>query len=307
MIQPMRAAFDIREETLPNYSSSFNHLLANIRAAKKFRAAVYHVTGDVHYAILGLPGKRTVLTIHDCVFLQEVSGFKRIVLKWLWLTAPVRRAAIVTTISEKSKKEIIEYTGCRPDKIVVIPNSIGEPIYHDKREFNGQCPVILFIGSTPNKNLLRVIPALQGIPAHLHIVGEIPEEARLLLQEHSIDHSMSVRLNEAELAACYNKADLVLFPSTYEGFGLPILEAQKAGRPVVTSDLSPMKEVAGGAACLVDPFSIESIRSGILKVIQDGSYRDELVRKGKENVRQYDRETIAGQYLACYRKLINQQ
>lgn len=304
LIQPMQMVFDIRQKTVPHYSSSPKNIFSNINAVKKCRADVYHVTGDIHYAVLGLPRKKTVLTIHDCVFLLHTSGIKKAILKWFWLTTPVRRAAIITTISEKSKSEIIGHTGCRPEKIMVIPNAIGEYIYYEKKEFNEQRPVILFVGSTPNKNLLRVIAALKDIPAQLHIIGRVGEEARLLLQGNGIEYRQSAHLNEQELAVCYNDADLVLFPSTYEGFGLPILEGQKAGRPVVTSDLSPMKEVAGGAACLVDPYSIESIRSGVLKVIMDKAYRDELLEKGRRNVKHYEKEAIAEQYLACYRKLI---
>ena len=177
-------------------------------------------------------------------------------------------------------------------------------IYHKTKEFNRISPVILFIGSTPNKNLDRIIEALSGIGCLLDIVGKINERQEGQLKSLNITYRVSSQISESELAEKYANCDLVLFPSTYEGFGLPIVEAQKAGRPVITSDLSPMKEVAGGSACLVEPYSIESIRQGVLRVTHDKPYREKLVEDGFHNISRYDSATIAGQYMDCYKKLI---
>lgn len=288
---------------VPRLGVSLRNILAAAFYFKKNRSDIYHVTGDIHYVVFGLPRRRTLLTIHDCVFLRQTRGIKRLILKKLFLDGPVRWSALVTTISEASRQDIVRYTGCPPDKVVVIPNPVNELIRYQPQAFREKQPVLLFVGVTPNKNLLRVISALENIPCQLHIVGQLPEAEKKLLQQHEINYRQSIKLSDQELAACYSEADLVLFPSTFEGFGLPILEGQKAGRPVITSDLSPMKDVAAGAACLVDPYSVESIRAGVCKVIQDRSYREELVAAGFLNVQRFDAAAIADQYLSCYQKI----
>jgi glycosyltransferase involved in cell wall biosynthesis len=295
----------VQSSCVPFYTSSVNNIFRNISFARKIRGDVFHVTGDVHYVVLGLPGEKTILTIHDNVYIRYSKGPKRFFFKWIFLKLPVGRCRFVTTISEKSKNEIVKYTGCNPDKVVVIPNPLNEHIYFIERNFNAANPVLLFIGSTPNKNLERVIRALKGISCTLEIIGRISEEHVALLKECGISYRQFIRLSDQEVADRYAACDMVVFASLYEGFGLPILEGQKAGRPILTSNISPMKEVAGEGACLVDPEDVESIRSGINKVIADGNYRDCLIQKGFENIKQYDVRKIADQYLKLYETIMN--
>jgi glycosyltransferase involved in cell wall biosynthesis len=290
----------------PRAGGSPGTILGNLRAASKCRADIYHVTGDIHYAVLVLPRRRTLLTIHDCIFLYSTKGLKRSILKWLFLTWPVRRCRFITTISQATKDDIVANTGCDPEKIVVIPNPVDGRIRYAPAAFNQQEPVILFIGTTPNKNLERVAEALKGIRCRLDIIGNPPEETRRLLDSSGVAYMVSSGLSDEEMAAKYIAADIVLFPSTFEGFGLPIVEGQKAGRPVITSNLSPMKEVAGPGACLVDPFDPGSIRDGLLKVMEDGGYREQLLRSGFTNVERFETSVVANQYLNCYKKLVSQ-
>jgi glycosyltransferase involved in cell wall biosynthesis len=290
----------IQEPVLPFFTQGFKSVIQNILFVRHLRADVFHVTGDAHYIVCGLPASKTVLTIHDCVFLYNYSGFRRKILKWLLLDMPVRRAEVVTTISENSRGEIIKFTKCDPAKIVVIPNPVSNYIYYRKDVFDKEKPVLLFIGSTPNKNLERSINAITGISCHLVIVGDINEGQRKMLLDAGISFNQVSGLSEQELADKFSECDIVLFPSTYEGFGLPIIEGQKAGRPVITSNISPMKEVAGEGACLVDPMDILSIKTGLERVIHDDDYRKYIVQKGMENINRYEPTAIAEQYLQIY-------
>lgn len=296
--------FRVRKLNLPHATSSIIKMLRNLLFLRRQKADIYHITGDVHYAVLGLPRSSTILTIHDCVFMLQPPGLKRRFFKWLYLDLPVRRCSLVTTISEATKQDIVKYTACDPDKILVIPNPPNRAIRYEPATFNERQPVILFIGSTPNKNLDRVITALRGIPCVLSIIGQIPAESVRRLESEGIVYRNSYHLTEAELAGQYVQADLVLFPSTFEGFGLPVIEAQAAGRPLVTSNLSPMKDVAGRGACLVDPYDPESIRHGVLFVIGDAGYREQLVVCGFANVKRFSSETTAQRYKQAYQHVL---
>jgi glycosyltransferase involved in cell wall biosynthesis len=305
LLDSLQKGISTKAVYMPFYSSSVSNMIRNIRFTKKNKADIYHVTGDVHYVVLGLPAEKTILTIHDSVFIRDSRGLKQKFFIWMFLKLPVRKCKFVTTISEKSKDEILQYTGCNPDKVVVIPNPVNSQIYCQEREFNTLNPTLLFIGSTPNKNLDRIIIALSGISCTLNILGRIPPEHLLLLKEYKINFTQRINLSETEMADCYAASDVIIFPSLYEGFGLPILEGQKAGRAVLTSNISPMKEVAGEGACSVDPFDVDSIRAGILKIIEDSQFRENLIKKGFENIKQYNVQAIADQYLKLYRAVLD--
>jgi glycosyltransferase involved in cell wall biosynthesis len=286
-------------------SSGLFKRLYNCLEAALHQRAVNHVTGDINYIGLWLSKSRTIHTILDCVFIASSSGIKRKVLQYFWLTVPVKRSRYITAISEATKTEILRYVSCNPDKIVVIPVAISERFTASPKPFNATNPVILQIGTAPNKNIPRLIEALKGIPCTLHIVGRENPDYLSLLKESGIAYQYQWGLSDDQMLEKYREADIVSLVSTYEGFGMPILEAQATGRPVITSNILSMPEVAGDAACLVDPYDIGQIREGILRIIRDEAYRQSLLAKGMSNIRRFDPDHIARQYLTLYQNISN--
>lgn len=261
---------------------------------------IYHVTGDIHYTVFALPRRRSLLTVHDCVFINKRKGLKGWMLKKLYLDWPVRYVPLVTAISEKTKKEIISLTGCNPDKIRVINNPVSQYITKTEKLFNREKPTLLFLGSLPNKNLNRVIDALKGFRCTLNIIGFADDVQQQRMKDYHIDAVLEKNLTNEEIARRYEQADIILFPSLYEGFGLPVIEGFKAGRAVLTSDISPLKEIADGAAWLVDPYNIESIRNALSRIVNDDEARNRKIASGCTIVEQYSPKIVASLYKQTY-------
>jgi len=267
------------------------------------QSQVNHVTGDVNYVGIFLNKKRTIHTILDCVHLNTSSGLKHRILKLFWLTLPLRKAIYVTAISESTKKEILKFIDYPPEKIKVIYVAISEHFQRSDKSFNDKQPRILQIGTAPNKNIPRLIEALKGISCKLVLIGKQNEQYQQLLNESLIPYEYKWGLSDNEILEEYRQADIISLASTYEGFGMPILEAQAVGRPVITSTLFSMPEVAGEAAYLVNPYDVSSIRSGIEKIITDADFRHTLINNGFKNVKRFDPEVIADQYYDLYSKI----
>lgn len=287
---------------LPFHSKGVLPRLKNAQFAANTQGTVTHLTGDVHYATSMCHPDSTILTILDCHALERLSGLKRAVFKHFWYTVPLKKARFVTVISEETKRSLLDNCDFDESKVIVIPVSIASGFSLEAKTTFPDRPRVLQIGTKPNKNLERLIPALEGLSCELAIVGPLQEQQRKLLEKHRIAFTQQERLTDEEIVQAYRAADVVAFVSTFEGFGMPIVEGQLAQRPVITSNVSSMPEVAGQGAYLVDPFDIDSIRNGLVAIFENAELRQRLIRNGLANAERFNHSKICEQYLDIYQR-----
>ena len=280
--------------------------LKNLKAVSGLQADIHHIVGDVHYLAFGLPGDRLVLTIHDCAALERLKGWRLEALRQVWFVLAMRRAAVVTTISETTKQELRRWVGDLADKVVVIPNCVRAEFQPVPKTFDSRCPVILQVGTGWNKNVVGVARALIGTPCRLEIVGQLDSFQRAALEASHVSYRELGRISDEDLLEAYRRCDLVVFASHYEGFGLPILEAQAIGRPVVTSNLSSMPEAAGKGAILLDPMEPQAIHHAVKSIIHEVGLRERLILDGFENVARYRPDIVARRYEEVYAGLLGE-
>ena len=290
------------------------------------RPDLYHGT---NYTVFPCRHSQRLITIYDLCFLRypqyvtAVSrGYRQQVHRGL------ARSDLVLTISESSKRDIVEYLGVDPDRIWVTPlasryasDALGpgivppEPAYLGEEPL-GERPYILFVSTLePRKNLLTLIAAFNQLKSQhridhqLVLVGQRGWQVEPIFaaiaaspwQEHI--HHLDY-LSDAQVAYAYAHADLLAYPSWYEGFGLPVLEAMTLGCPVVTAHSSSLPEVAGQAAILVDPASPEELATACWRVMSEPTLRQSLITQGYAQAAQFSWRRTAQATLAAYRSLL---
>lgn len=271
-----------------------------ILRAWKETGDVNHIVGDVHYTALGLPKSRSILTVHDLNRLDQLRGIRRTFYRWVYFSLPLRRCAVITAISEKTGRRIAEEFPSVANRIVVVPDPVPDGYIYHPRPFNSRHPCILQVGTAPHKNVERLVEAIKGIPCKLHIVGLLTDDHRQLLELSQVDYTNSVDISDEKMLDAYVQSDMVAFLSLAEGFGMPIIEAQAIGRPVIASDLSPMKEASGSGAVLVDPFNVGAIRHAVLQIIEDEDTRKRITAAGLKNAERFSKNTVANAYAHLY-------
>ncbi|NOT44882.1 MAG: glycosyltransferase family 4 protein [Acidobacteria bacterium] len=308
------------EERSPSYS--IREQLSIPAVLLRERPDVYHSPHYVLPAALGC--RRVVVTIHDCIHLRfpqylpnrAAHAYARTM---LWSAA--KRADRIITVSEASKRDILHFFDVAPEKVEVVYNGIDERFWvtpagdlvdrvRERYQLDGR--FLLYAGNIkPHKNLVRVIEAFAGLrrrgfdQLQLLIIGdEISKLPALRRAVHKHKLHKHVRfmgfVPDETLSVLYRLAAVFVFPSLYEGFGLPPLEAMASGTPVVTSTTSSLPEVAGHAAVLVDPYDAASIEDGIREVLDSPARADELRRQGLLRAREFSWERAAARTLAIY-------
>jgi len=291
-------------------------------AARRLHADLFHAP---HYVLPPLVPGPTVVTIHDCIHLrfpQYLPSRAAWVYAHTMIRLAARKATRILTVSEASKRDILHYTGVRPEKVVVVYNGIDArfattpdeaALERVRQRFDLSHPFVLYVGNIkPHKNLERLIEgfalARAGAADGLRLVvigDEISKypALRQMVHRHRLDKHVRFFGFQpaATLVAFYRLARAFAFPSLYEGFGLPPLEAMANLTPVVTSNLSSLPEVVGDAAVLVDPYDSASIADGIRRVVTDESLRARLIARGRVRVQEFSWQRAAARTLEVYR------
>jgi glycosyltransferase involved in cell wall biosynthesis len=306
-------------ETSGNYS-----IAEQVRIPLALRREGVTLFHAPHYVLPPLVHCRSVVTIHDVIHLMFPQYLpNRVALSYAkWSIAQAaKRATRIMTVSESSKRDILRFVDTQPEKIDVIYNAYDERFAIEPREedvvrvrerYQLTDEFVLYAGNVkPHKNLERLIDAFaivrkQGLD-HLKLVligDEISKYTALRRAVHQHQLHKYVRflgyLPEETLAVMYRLAGVFVFPSLYEGFGLPPLEAMASGTPVVTSNVSSLPEVAGDAAVLVDPYDPQAIADGIYRVLTDETLRRDMVHKGIARAGQFSWEQSVRRVRAIY-------
>lgn len=301
----IREILDKDEFYVPCLGASLSKVIKNIWFIFRHRSknGINHITGDIHYGILALLGTKSVVTFHDTGMVdnQQFGFFKHLLLEWLWVRIPAVIATKVVCISGETKKHIQKYVG-RKD-IVVIHNAV-DPSFKTVLKDQSESPYnVLLIGTGYNKNLERTVPALQGIDCKLTIIGKLSCDQEIMLRDSKINYDNKFNLSDDEVRIEYEKSDVVSFISLFEGFGMPVIEAQKVGRPVITSSIPVLKEVGGDACVYVDPENVDDMHNGFVKLFSDAELRKQCVERGLENVKRFELEEILSEWNNLYNSL----
>mgnify|MGYP000476926460 FL=1 len=279
-----------------------------------------------NYSVFPCKDTLNLMTIYDLSFIKYPEYINSAVQQY---TKRVKQSLqwtdAILTISESSKRDIVEYLHISPDRVFVTPlasryhlnylTDVISKIDTTIIDYDFSQPYLLFVSTIePRKNISAIISAFnllksdRKIPHHLILIGQKGWKYEPIFKEiecspwkeniHHLDY-----LSDELVALFYARADVFLYPSHYEGFGLPVLEAMTLGTPVVTSNTSSLPEVAGDAALSIDPSDVEAQADAILKIISDAHFRDELIKKGKARAALFSWERTARETLQVYESI----
>ncbi|WP_291855912.1 glycosyltransferase [Marinilabilia sp.] len=266
-------------------------------------------------------GIKSMVTVHDLIFLRfpKFYSFFDREIHTIKARHSTRNADVVVAVSEQTKNDVVEFFGVDPSKIRVIYQGCqdiykqkfpAEEIERVRKKYNLPEQYLLNVGTIEErKNILLGVKAIKDLDTHLAIVGSETEYTSRV-KEYILHNEMGDKVSflkgvpNDELAMLYQGASLFVYPSLFEGFGIPIIEALFSDTPVVTSKGGCFGEAGGAGSLYIDPFSVEELKDAIVKVLTDSALRERLVVSGREHVKKFSDEFIADQYMALYRSLL---
>jgi glycosyltransferase involved in cell wall biosynthesis len=318
--------FRVVVESAPVYSA--RELIALSWRLLRLRLDLYHAT---HYVLPAVVPCRAVVTIHDIIHLLYPEYLPN-ALAFLYAKRMIHRSLVrgdrIIAVSQNTRSDLMDYFKVGGEKIEVIYNGVSERFAEaldsdqvDRRlaPLGVTPPYLLFVGNPkPHKNLDNLIRAfaraqeLRPFQGKLVCVGDRGNrdlKFRLLAAELGIEDRLMLlgHVEDDTLTALYQGASLFLYPTLYEGFGLPVVEAMASGVPVVTSSTSALQEVARGCAELVEPLDVEAIARAISRCMADPTHREQLVLAGRKRARDFRWRLTAERTLAVYRKVLGDE
>lgn len=290
----------------------------------KQKADLFHSPGFVAaFSVPGVPWRcplPLVVTLHDFIPLHVPALFSDKAINRWWYSQQMRlarRARRLICVSQATRDDALRFMGAKEERCTVIYEGVNKAVFHPPAPSAPapEPPYILFVGGDyVNKNRQTALAAFTlltqatTLPHHLLLVGvDATPDDELVRRTPGLDLGRLHRIqqvDQAELASLYRQADLFFFPSTCEGFGLPVLEAMASGVPVVTSTASSLPEVSGQAALLVDPHDVAGLATAMIQVLADRSLHSQLREAGLARAAHFTWQSMAEQTLAVYRQMV---
>lgn len=320
----------ITESTPKNFFtkkfSSFWRSFLLSKEIRKDKIELFHgLSNELPFGI-HRSGARSIVTIHDLIFLRLphcYNLFDRVIYNYKFCYA-CRKADRVLAVSECTKRDIIKYYGIEPEKISVVYQGCAsmfknvvtqEEKDEVKKVYNLPDKFILNVGTLEErKNLFLIVKSLRDLPKNVHVVavGRRTPYSDMIV-EYARIHGLTDRihlLNKAKyshLPAIYQSADIFAYPSHYEGFGIPIIEAINSNLAVIAATGSCLEEAGGEGAIYVDPNSVEEFATAAKALLNDENYRKEIIEKGKNHIKKFNDDVIASDLKKLYEEVMKIQ
>lgn len=283
---------------------------------------IYHII-DQSYSHLAyfIPKEKIVITCHDLIpliFPEKIS--KKGLISFKYYISGMKRAKKIIADSTCTKEDIIKILRIEKDKIEVV-----QPICLNKKKFEItkkgmkrkynliDKTVLLSIGNCFYKNTLLILNALKELKKNyssilLIKIGGFSKKEIIFIKENKLEKNVIVKqnLNQKQIEELYYLSDILVFPSIYEGFGIPPLEAMACGTPVITSNVASLPEVVGNAAIKINPYSLEELKKAIINILEDKKLREDLVKRGYENLKRFNERKIKNKLIKIYKSIVEE-